>query len=143
MRHLISGADDNYPLLREAVIQGDLQEVCRLAKYAKLVPDDNPEGSPLYHAVKDNKYEIAKVLLENGAYVLEIERDGSHYPLEIAYQNGNRDLVKLLIKYHGAKEKTYMSSKHNSLIHVNTLKQHDFIAWNSKTESGRKKQLAN
>ena len=112
-RELIEEAEESYPRLRQAVIDGDLAEVNRLAKFAKVLPSPCQDGSPLYHAVKDNKNDIAKVLLENGAYVLEIERDGSHYPLEIAYNNRNRELVHLLISYHGAKSKTYSVFKHN------------------------------
>ena len=114
MRELIAGADDHYPQLRQAVINEDLEEVTRLAEYARLVPESNPEGSPLYHAVKQNSMEMTRILLENGAYTLEMDRDGSCFPLETAYQNGNREIVRLLIDHHGAEEKTYAVTKHNT-----------------------------
>ena len=114
MRELIATADEKYPLLRQAVIDGDIEKVRELAPYAKLVPDTNPEGCPLFHAVKDNNLEIVRILLENNAYTLEMDRDGARYPLELAYLNGNRDIVRLLIQYHGAVLKTYGVFKHNT-----------------------------
>ena len=114
MREVIAAAEEKYPILRQAVIDGDLNRVRELAQYAKLVPSENPEGAPLFHAVMGNHLEIAKILLENGAYTIEMDRDASRYPLEIAYQKGYRDMVHLLLAYHGAKSKTYAVVKHNT-----------------------------
>lgn len=113
LRELVEQAEEDYPRLRQAVIDGDLEEVVKLAAYAKLKPSPDSGESALYFAVKNNNYDIVKVLLENGAYVLEIYSDGSHYPLEIAYTNGNQEMVRLLIEYHGAKDKVYSVFKHN------------------------------
>jgi ankyrin repeat protein len=79
------------------VIDDDIEKVRELAQYAKLVPAENPEGAPLFHAVKDERLAIAKILLENGAYTVEMDRNGSRFPLEVAYQTGNRDMVRLLL----------------------------------------------
>ena len=114
IRELFETADEKYPLLRQAVIDGDIDKVRELAPYAMLVPEDNSEGSPLIHAVMENRTDILKILLENGAYTIEMERDGSRYPLEMAYKNGNRDIVRLLLAYHGAKSKIYGAFKHNT-----------------------------
>ena len=113
MRELIATADDGYAKLRQAVLDGNLDEINRLIIYAKLVPLENPEGSPLYHAVNTNRIDIAKTLLENSAYVLEMDRDGSRFPLEVAYRNDNPDMVRLLVEYHGATIKTFNVRKHN------------------------------
>ena len=114
MREVVAAAEDKYPLLRQAVIDDDIEKVRELAQYAKLVPAENPEGAPLFHAVKDERLAIAKILLENGAYTVEMDRNGSRFPLEVAYQTGNRDMVRLLLAYHGALSKTYGVTKHNT-----------------------------
>ena len=114
IRNLIHTAEEKYPLLRQAVINGNLEDVQRLSAYAKLVPQENPEGSPLYHAVQENRLDIAKVLLENGAYAIEMGKNGIQYPLEVAYQNGYRDMVRLLLAYHGAKSRGYSVTKYNT-----------------------------
>ena len=112
-RKLVAAADENYPRLREAVIKGDLDEVNRLAAYAKLVPVADRVGLPLYHAVAKNRVDIAELLLENGAYVLQFDRFDKRFPLEVAYNNGNKEMVRLLIQYHGAKVQTYFVTTHN------------------------------
>ncbi len=114
LREVISSADENYPLLRQAVIDGNLDKVCELAQYAKLVPYENPEGAPLLHAVRNGYLEIAKILLQNGAYSIENDRNGSRYPLDIAYQNGDRDMVRLLLSYHSALSNTHSGSNNNT-----------------------------
>ena len=114
MRKLIALAEEKYPQLRQAVIDGNYVSVTELASFAKLVPQENPEGAPLFHAVKGNRIDLAKALLENGAYAIEMAKDGSRFPLEVAYQNENRDMICLLVGYHGAKVKTYSVSKHNT-----------------------------
>ena len=106
LREVISSADEKYPLLRQAVIDGNLDKVRELAQYAKLVPYENPEGAPLLHAVRNGYLEIAKILLQNGAYSIETDRASSRYPLDIAYQNGDRDMVRLLLSYHSALSNT-------------------------------------
>ena len=112
-RQLVATADEKYPKLRQAVIAGDLNSVNQLAEYSKLVPQENPKGSPLYHAVKGNWFDIAKVLLENGAYTIETDKEGSNLPIEVAYKNGNQDMVRLLTEYHGAHDKTFSVTRHN------------------------------
>ena len=114
MRELIAQADVYYPRLRQAVINADMEETAHLAEYARLVPENNPEGSPLYHGVKLNHISIVGILLAQGAYVLEMDKDGSRFPLEVAYQNGNREMVRLLIQHHGATVKTYSVTQHNT-----------------------------
>ena len=114
MREVIITAEEKYPLLRKAVIDGDADKVRELAQYAKLVPDENTKGAPLLHAVKGDHLEIARILLESGAYSIEMDRNGLYFPLEVAYRKGNRDMVRLLLAYHGALLKTYSVTKHNT-----------------------------
>ena len=114
LRELIATADKKFPLLRQAVINGDTEEVKRLAAYAKLIPGVDQEGSPLYHAVANNRVDLAEILLQNGAYVLQFDRFDKRFPLEIAYiNNKNREMAHLLIQYHGAKVQTYFVKYHN------------------------------
>lgn len=88
--------------LREAIEKGDLARAAEsLGRGASLTLDDHGLTA-LHHAVRLDKVEMAKLLLENGAdrYIL-LDTNWSHVqsPLFEAVKRRSAEMVTLLVKY--------------------------------------------
>ena len=82
-------------LLIEATNIGDFDLICKVLEDMK--PDETSKKKGLSIALKDNKYEICKVLLDNIDEDINIKFDGISL-LKYAVMSGNAELVRLLIR---------------------------------------------
>jgi ankyrin repeat protein len=93
--------------LCEAVSKGYLAEVQKLLReHPKLVNfpgSDEMISSPLHFAVNNNRFEIANVLLQNGADINARNKHGMT-PLHLAAMNGNTELAQMLLSHNARKD---------------------------------------
>lgn len=101
---------DPYPLLGvhdptslfNAIHQGDLNAVIILLRRGASVnsfSDHNDSVTPLFTAVRHGLYDIAKVLLENGACVNVACGNDHDSPLGVAARHNMCDMAELLLQY--------------------------------------------
>lgn len=62
------------------------------------------DWSPLHIAANENRYDIAKVLLENNADI-NIKNNCGNTPLDLAKNRYNKNIVKLLTEYNSSHNK--------------------------------------
>ena len=128
--------------LHNAVARNEIERVKELLLSHKVNELDEDGNTPLYIAAEYGHLEIAKLLLENLAYVNAKNEDGNSCLFSaIAYSH--RDIVKLLIE-HGADVNAqnkfgnsclYQAAKHNCQDIVKLLIENDANV-NAKNEDG-------
>lgn len=76
--------------------------------------NNHKNQSPIFYAVLFNRYNCAKILLEKGAKLNELNEFSSYLytPLEKAVMDDNSDLVKVLLKYKPNLEVKPVDSRH-------------------------------
>jgi len=62
---------------------------------------DENKQSPLYYAIKSNRTEVLRYLLERGCNLQIVDTKG-HTPINVAMRNKNALIRELLIKYGSA-----------------------------------------
>jgi ankyrin repeat protein len=91
------------------------------------VASHNPQHvMPLHSAVAGQSYEIARLLVENGADV-NARQAGDFTPLHAAAQNGQVDMVQLLLD-HAAEVNARTSEGHSSLYFARESNSGEIIA---------------
>ena len=93
--------------LCEAVVKGYVVETEKLVReHPKLVNipgTDDMTSTPLHLAVKNNRYEIAKLLLQNGADINARNKHGQT-PLHLAAMSGNAEFAQILLSQNARKD---------------------------------------
>ncbi|XP_074115939.1 uncharacterized protein LOC141538403 [Cotesia typhae] len=93
----------SYYLLSDAIKKGHRSvAILLLNNQAKKCPNDNKGESALHLAVENDEYEIAKLLLEQGADVDEVIKSGDYQGstlLHVAFVNNELEIVQLLLDY--------------------------------------------
>ena len=86
--------------LFEAALNGDLIELKHLLKQGACInaPDDSG-FLPLHIAIRNDQFEVAKLLLENGSSSEDNNNDDFMSPLQLGYVVGNEDMIQLLWRY--------------------------------------------
>lgn len=93
--------------LAVAVNKGYLVQVQKLVRdhpgLINFAGDDEMASTPLHVAVNNDRFEIAKFLLENGADINARNKHGLT-PLHLAAKNGNVELTQMLISRNARKD---------------------------------------
>jgi hypothetical protein len=93
--------------LCDAVSKGYVVEVLKIIrehpKLINLPSSDKMKSVPLHLAIQNNRFEIAKVLLENGADV-NARNDHGMTPLHLAAQSGDVELAQMLLSHNARKD---------------------------------------
>lgn len=93
--------------LCDAVGKGYQTEVQKLIrehpKLVNLAGSDEMNSTPLHLAVKNNRYEIARLLLENGAEINPRNKHGMT-PLHLAAMSGNTEVARMLLSRNARKD---------------------------------------
>lgn len=101
-----------------AIEKGDLKLIKHLISVENIVNWESSEGETMFSwAVKYDKYEIAKYLIEVGAIVKGYHHGiGENCPIHNAVRNRNYDMVKLLIE-NGA-DVNVVNERKESIFHI-------------------------
>ena len=108
--------------LMSATANNDIDGVKFFSKAGALVINQRNKGgaTSLHIACREGNFEIAKILVDNGANVNIVDNEGWS-PLMRASLAGNKDIVELLLK-NGAKAHLLNSLNETALIHATTSK---------------------
>lgn len=108
--------------LMSATANNDIDGVKFFSKAGALVINQRNKGgaTSLHIACRESNFEIAKILVDNGANVNIVDNEGWS-PLMRASLAGNKDIVELLLK-NGAKAHLLNSLNESALIHATTSK---------------------
>jgi hypothetical protein len=93
-----AGNQDPKTEIHKAVLTGDLDTINNLINSsADIINAKNDIGwTPLHTAIRNNKIETAKYLIEKGADVNAKDRNGQT-PLHFAVESGQNDIIELII----------------------------------------------
>ena len=108
--------------LMSATANNDIDGVKFFSKAGALVINQRNKGgaTSLHIACRESNFEIAKILVDNGANVNIVDNEGWS-PLMRASLAGNKEIVELLLK-NGAKAHLLNSLNESALIHATTSK---------------------
>ncbi len=108
--------------LMSATANNDIDGVRFFSKAGALVINQRNKGgaTSLHIACRESNFEIAKILIENGANVNIVDNEGWS-PLMRASLTGNKEIVEILLK-NGAKAHLLNSLNESALIHATSSK---------------------
>ncbi|PRD22307.1 UNVERIFIED_CONTAM: Ank3 [Trichonephila clavipes] len=101
---IAEGADINltnffgFKALHFSILHRKKEVVAYLIQKGANINDPCYRQTPLQLAVQNNDFEMAQVLINNGAEI-DAESDSGLTPLCLAVRNNNKEIVKILLKY--------------------------------------------
>lgn len=86
---------------------------------------DQNNGYGIFHAIESDDYDLAKVLVENGADLNKYRGDDDEFPLTMAIENEHLEIAKLFI----ANGATDLNSQYDTVLRKATEISPELLAW--------------